>query len=183
MKLAFALLLLPSLAWAGPQAPAVAVMPFKDLSGQKGSVGEAIRETVTTDLKDVPGLKVIERAFIDKILAEQHLQANKADLDPMTTVKVGKLLGASLIVTGAYQKAGANVRLTARFVKVETGEITGTAKVDGGASDFLVLQDRVTVELLKSAGIVQKQVQKFASRTRPKLKSLKTVELYGDAVV
>jgi TolB-like protein len=164
-------------------SPSVAVMPFKDLSGQKGKVGEAIRETVTSDLKDVPGLKVIERGNIDKVLAELSLQANKADLDPSSTVKVGKLLGATLLVAGAYQRQASNVRLTARFVKVETGEIIGTAKVDGPASDFLFLQDRVTVELLKSAGIEPKHVQTFARRPRPKLKSMKIIELYGDAVV
>jgi TolB-like protein len=162
---------------------AVAVMPFRDLSGQKGSVGEAIRETVTTDLKDVPGLRVIERANIDKILAEQNLQGQKADLDPLSTVKVGKLLGASLMVAGAYQKAAANVRLTARFVKVETGEIVGTAKVDGAVTDFLSLQDKVTVQLLRSAGLSGAPVQQFADRKRPRLRSYKTIELYGDAVV
>jgi TolB-like protein len=174
------LLLLGAVAHA---APTVAVMPFKDLSGGKGNVGEAIRETVTSDLKDVSGLRVIERGRIDQVLSEQNLQANKAELDAASTVKVGKLLGASMIVTGAYQKAASSVRLTARFVKVETGEIVGTAKVDGATSDFLHLQDKITVELLKSAGIEAKQVQRFTTRTRPKLKSLKPVELYGDAVV
>jgi TolB-like protein len=166
-------------------APTVAVMPFKDLSGQKASIGEAIRETVTTDLKDVPGLRVIERGNLDKVLAEQNLQASKTDLDPLSTVKVGKLLGATLIVAGAYQKAGPSVRLTARFVQVETGEVVGTAKVDGSTSDFLSLQDRVTVELLRSVGpaIDQRHVERFVRRARPKIRSLRTVELYGDAVV
>jgi TolB-like protein len=176
-----AVLLAPQLARAA--SPTVAVMPFKDLSGQKGAIGEAIRETVTTDLKDVSGLRVIERSFVDKILAEQNLQAAKADLDPGSTVKVGKLLGASLIVAGAYQKASANVRLTARFVKVETGEIVGTAKVDGREADFLKLQDHITSELLRSAGMEPKKVELFARRSRPKLRSWKTIELYGDAVV
>jgi len=161
----------------------VAVMPFKDLSGQKGQIGEAIRETVTTDLRDVGGLRVIERGNIDKVLVEQNLQASKADLDPTSTVKVGKLLGASLIVAGAYQRASSNVRLTARFVKVETGEIIGTAKVDGHQSDFLKLQDQITSELLRSAGLEAKTVEKFAKRSRPKVKSWRTIELYGDAVV
>jgi TolB-like protein len=180
--LALCLVLLPAAAGA-TTTPAVAVMPFKDLSGQKGSVGEAIRETVTTDLKEVKGLTVIERGNIDKILAEQNLQAKKSDLDPLTTVKVGKLLGATLIVAGAYQRASSSVRLTARFVKVETGEIVGTAKVDGPAADFLTLQDKITHELLRSAGLEKKQVQLFAKRPRPKVKSWKTIELYGDAVV
>jgi TolB-like protein len=168
---------------AAAAEPTVAVMPFKDLSGGKGNVGEAIRETVTSDLKDVSGLRVIERGRIDQILAEQNLQANKADLDATSTVKVGKLLGASLIVTGAYQRAASQVRLTARFVKVETGEIVGTAKVDGSSGDFLHLQDKITASLLKSAGMAQKQVERFATRKRPKLKSFRPIELYGDAVV
>src|ERR1044072_4987539 len=102
---------------ASASSPTGAFMPFKDLSGGRGAVGEAIRETVTTDLKEVRGLSVIERGAIDKVLAEQSLQAPRPDLDPLSTVKVGKLLGASLIVTGAYQRAAATVRLTARFVK------------------------------------------------------------------
>jgi TolB-like protein len=180
LKLAFAVVVVgaSAAAWAGP---AVAVMPFRDLSGGKGAVGEAIRETVTTDLKDVPGLTVVERGAIDKILAEHNLQSTKTELDPLSTVRVGKLLGATLIVTGAYQKAAASVRVTARFVKVETGEVVGSAKVDGAASDFLELQDRITAELLKSAGM-GKQVERFAKRARPKVKSIKTLELYGDAV-
>ena len=175
------------LSWLGGIAaaanPAVAVMPFKDLSGSKSSVGEAIRETVTTDLKDVAGLRVIERSNIDKILTEQNLQSRKEDLDPLSTVKVGKLLGATLIVAGAYQRADKSVRLTARFVKVETGEIVGSAKVDGTTSEFLRLQDRVTAQLLKSAGIGDKVVEKFAARPRPKVKNMRTIELYGDAVI
>ncbi len=168
---------------AQASSAAVAVMPFRDLSGGKGSIGEAIRETVTSDLRDVGGMKVIERANLDKVLSEQNLQSQKDNLDPLSTVKVGKLVGATLIVTGAYQKAASNVRLTARFVKVETGEIVGTAKVDGAQADFLTLQDRVTTELLKSAGIEQKHVQMFAARKRPKVKSIHTIELYGDAAV
>jgi TolB-like protein len=162
-------------------SPTVAVMPFRDLSGQPSAVGEAIRETVTTDLKQIGGVRVIERGSLDKILAEQKLQATSSDLDPSTAARVGKLLGATLIVAGAYQQSPPKVRLTARFVQVETGEIVGTAKVDGRASELLKLQDQVTAELLKSAGLGA-HAKRIAERSRPPLKSLKAVELYGQAV-
>ena len=74
------------------------------------------------------------------------------------------------------------MRLTARFVQVETGEIVGTAKVDGRASEFLRLQDKVTAELLRSAGM-QQHIKKIVERARAPLKSMRTLELYGDAVV
>lgn len=159
----------------------VAVMPFKDLSGGKGQVGEAIRETVTSDLKDT-GLKVVERGNIDKVIAEQNLQAKKNDLGAAESIRVGTLLGATMIVAGAYQRAASQVRLTARFVDVATGEIKGSAKVDGSTSDFLSLQDKITTELVKSAGLGHAEVQRFARRVRPKVKSFKAIELYGDAV-
>ena len=163
-------------------APTVAVMPFADLSSSGGTVGDAIRETVTSDLKELSGLRVIERARIDQVLAEQKLQETRADLDPASSARVGKLLGASLICTGAYQKVAQNVRLTARFVRVESGEIIGSAKVDGKVADFLSLQDRITGELLKSAGLGSSG-EAIARRARPKLKSARTMELYGDAVI
>jgi TolB-like protein len=161
--------------------PTVAVFPFRDLSSSSGTVGEAIRETVTADLKALGGVRVVERAALERVLGEQHLQGG-AEVDPATAARVGKLLGATLIATGAYQKVAAEVRLTGRFVAVETGEIVGTAKVDGRAGDFLRLQDRVTAELLRSAGLAQ-HAATVQKRARPSLKSLRAVELYGDAVI
>ncbi len=166
-----------AIARAAP-APTVAVLPFADLSGRGRSVGEAIRETVTTDLRAVPGLRVVERGRLDAVLDEQKLQGG-ADLDVPRAVAVGKLVGATLIATGAYQRVGGDVRLTARFVDVQSGVVVGSAKVDGAAGDFLALQDRVTQELARSAGF------RVAERRRPRLGSggLRGVELYGDALL
>src|SRR5438874_8854150 len=166
---------------ASAATPTVAVLPFRDLSGGKASVGEAIRETVTSDLKTLGGVRVVERAQLDRVLGEQHLQGT-GEFDAATAARVGKLIGATLIAVGAYQQAASDVRLTARFVQVDTGEIVGSAKVDGRASEFLRLQDRVTAELLKSAGMAQ-HAKKVTERARPQLKSFHTLELYGDAVV
>ncbi|MGZ3406728.1 MAG: CsgG/HfaB family protein [Polyangia bacterium] len=166
---------------ASAATPTVAVLPFRDLSGGKASVGEAIRETVTSDLKTLGGVRVVERAQLDRVLGEQHLQG-AGEVDSATAARVGKLTGATLIAVGAYQQSASDVRLTARFVQVETGEIVGTAKVDGRASDFLHLQDKVTAELLRSAGM-QQHIKKITERARAPLKSMRTLELYGDAVV
>jgi TolB-like protein len=176
-------LVLVALAAAGGGVPTVAVMPFKNLAGTGAQVGEAIRETVSSDLRGVTELRVLERGNVDRVLQEERLQEKDADLDAPTTARVGKLLGATMIVIGAYQQSGDQVRLTARFVQVETGEIVGTAKVDGPVFDFLKLQDQVTVELLKSLGAAPKSVRRFQGRARPPLRSLKPLELYAKAVV
>lgn len=170
--------------YATGKSQAVAVMPFRDLSAGSRYVGEAIRETVTTDLKQLGSLRVVERGNLDKVLGEQNLQLQTQEPDTATLVKIGKILGANLIVVGAYQKVLPQVRLTARFIKVETSEIVGTAKVDGSTREFLRLQDRVTAALLKSAGfpVHAKQILDDSTR-RPDMSSLKTLELYGQAVV
>jgi TolB-like protein len=177
------LLLALAASTAQAAAPTVAVMRFRDLSGDGGAIGDAISETVTTDLKQLGEVRVVERGALDRVLAELKLQGT-GDLDPQTLARVGKLLGATLIVNGAYQKALPRVRLTARFVRVETGEIIGTAKVDGRATELLRLEDQITAELLRSAGLAA-PASRLTARTgqKPVLKSLKTMELYGDAVL
>lgn len=160
----------------------VAVMPFRDLSADSRFIGEAIRETVMADLRQLGGLRVVERASLDRVLAEQKLQ--QKDLEVGDAVRIGKVLGAQLMVVGAYQKLAPQVRLTARFIKVETSEVVGTAKVDGSQREFLRLQDRVTSALLKSAGLpVQAKQVLDDSAQRPDLQSWKTLDLYGQAVL
>lgn len=168
---------------AAGKGQAVAVMPFRDLSSGSRYVGEAIRETVTSDLKQLGSLRVVERGSMDKVLSEQNLAGQTQDPDTATVVRIGKIVGANLIVLGAYQKVSQQVRLTARFIKVETSEIVGSAKVDGSSREFLRLQDRVTSALLKSAGfpVHAKQILDESER-RPELGSMKTLELYGQAL-
>lgn len=172
---------------AAARLPTVAVMPFRDLSaGPSASaryIGEAIRETVTADLKQLGALRVVERGSLDKVLAEQNLQQQQ-EIDVATGVKLGKVLGASLLVIGAFQRVPPQLRLTARFVRVETSEVIGSAKVDGSAREFLRLQDKITASLLRSAGFAvhARQVLDHAER-RPAIRGLKTLELYGQSVV
>lgn len=158
--------------------PTIAVMPFADLSGKGGKVGEALRETITNDLVELKTARIVERSKIDQVIAESELGAKKTSLDAIAGVRVGTLLGATLIVTGAYQQSGDTVRLTARLIRVQTGEIFGAAKVDGKATAVLSLQDRLTGQLLQSAGMKAPPPKK-----RFTVKSWKTMEVYADAVV
>ena len=189
-----------------PAETCVAVLPFRDLSvaaaltgsdtasGSASSssdaatsasaIGEAIRETVTSDLKERGGLRVVERSSLDRVLREQGVQAAQRDPDLSSLIKLGKVVGATLIVIGAFQKLPPQLRLTARLVRVETSEILGTAKVDGSTREFLRLQDRITAALLRSAGLPvhAKRFEESAPK-RPPISSLRTLETYGQAAL
>ncbi len=165
--------------------PTIAVMPFRDLTGKaKSHIGEAIREVVASDLKSLSGVRIVERGSLDKILKEMRLQGNLKEVEDDTAAKLGKVVGASVMVIGAYQEESAQIRLTARFVRVETSEVIGSAKVDGTVKQFFRLQDRVTAELLRSSGLplLAKQVVDGAD-SRPDLKTMEALDLYGQAAV
>jgi TolB-like protein len=180
VKSALVALVVACAASASAAEPVVAVMPFRDLAAARAPVGEAIRETLTVDLKET-GVRVVERGAIDRAIAEQNLEDKKRDLPAIGAVRLGTLVGATWIVTGAYQRAGGEVRLTARIVDVASGELRGSAKVDGAADELLALQDKLASSLFSSAGLPAGKVQKLTRRARPKV-PYRALELYGDAV-
>ena len=64
--------------------------------------------------------------------------------------EVGKLVGADMVVTGAYQTTAEKLRITARFVDVTTSTVSGTADVTGKMRDIFTLQDKIAIKLLDS---------------------------------
>ena len=87
-----------------------------------------IPEILTTYLKKINKYKLYERILLNKILEEQSLQLSGM-IDEETVVKVGKLFGLDIIISGSVTKIGNMIFLTARAISVETGEITASGTV------------------------------------------------------
>lgn len=174
MKLWLAPLLVTALLSATAQAAsssgAVAVMPFKNLSGGHDldwlKVG--IAETLIADLSKDGSRKVVERDQIDRALAEVTLQAAASSEDGLAA-RAGKLVGATTVVLGGFQQQGNELRITARFVDVESGVVEDTAKITGPLDDVFGLQDQITAKLLKKAS---------AARPKKKAPKKKQIEAY-----
>ena len=166
-------------AHASPKLPddPVAVIPFKNLNEEPTLdwLRMGIAETMISDLKKSGKVRVVERDQIDRALSEVLLQQKDGTSDDATAVKVGKLVGAKTIVVGSFQKAGADLRINARFVSVETGIVLDTAKTTGAATKVFALQDQVVDKLLGTAPV-----------TRPKRKdtqkSFDAYRLYASAL-
>jgi TolB-like protein len=101
-----------------------------------------------TDLSGVPEIKLVEREKLQAVLAEQKMQQS-GFFDPATAVKAGKLLGAEYLLTGAFTARDPEIRIDTRVVRVETGEIVRTAKVQGKEDKFFDLQQKLARELVK----------------------------------
>lgn len=143
--------LVAAVLWSGSAlaANALAVLPFKNLNSEPAIdwLKLGIAETMVADLKKA-GHTMVERDQVDKALAELALQGQKLDEDSRAA-KAGKLMGASTVVVGGYQKAGEQLRITARFVSVESGVVERTAKVTGKMTEVFELQDQIVAELAK----------------------------------
>src|SRR5688500_18925700 len=136
-------------------------MPFKNLNRDASLewMRLGVAETMIADLRKA-GSAVVERDQIDKALAELA----SSDVDETTAAKAGKLIGAKTVVVGGYQKAGKELRITARFVAVETGEVLDAAKATGPIEKVFDLQDEI--------------VDKLTGKPRPKRKAAPKVKSY-----
>ena len=102
----------------------VAVLPFENLNRDSTYqvLSRGMCESLIEGLSSVKSLTLVERAQVEKTLREKALGLTGA-VDEKTAPKTGQLLGAKYVVMGSYQVLGNQVKITARFVNVETGEI------------------------------------------------------------
>jgi len=134
---------------ATPSAPpnAVAVLAFSNItkSPEDDWLGTGIMETVTADLKGVPGLAVIGRERISEV--EKRLTERAPQGETELAARLGREVGARWVVTGGFQRLGDRVRITARTSDVDSGEVLTTVKVDGAMAELFGLQDRIVAQL------------------------------------
>jgi curli biogenesis system outer membrane secretion channel CsgG len=130
--------------------PRIAVFGFENNTTSRiwgDRLGEAAADELITQLVKTGEFTVLERAQIEKILAEAHAGQSGA-IDPATAASIGKILGAQLAVLGSItqfsvdQRSGGIGRLSAsyaeaesmldvRVVNVNTGEILAVSEGQG----------------------------------------------------
>ena len=126
-------------------AALVLVVPFANLAGDPADdwIGVGIAEAVAIDLQ-VTGTPVV-RATVEV----------RGDTGPGGVLDVGRQAGAGRVVSGAYQRSGDLIRVTARLLDVAEGTVLRSATVTGMATEIFELQDRVAAELRTEAGLAE----------------------------
>src|SRR4029079_10816155 len=61
---------------------------------------------------------------MSNVLKEQAL-AQTGLMDPKTAPKIGALVGANTLMVGSFEVLGDQLRINARFIRADTGEIMG----------------------------------------------------------
>ena len=83
---------------------------------------------LSSALGDVGGLRVIDRKNLENILTELKISGTQLS-DERTRSLIGKLLPASLLVTGEYMVDGETERIFLRLLATDTTEILGAFEV------------------------------------------------------
>jgi len=132
---------------------AVAVWDLENLTplnAPQPDLGEVLSAEVIQILKEEGAWTVVERERL--LLALEELGLGSGDLaDEASRLRLGRLVGARLMVFGAYQVVQHEMRLDLRLVEVETGKVlkaTEKTTSAGGLSGWLEAARYATAELL-----------------------------------
>lgn len=122
----------------------IAVIEFSDLRGNVTDLGRYISEELITKLYLTKKFKVIERQLLNKIITEQKLSL-AGMIDPNSAKKLGKVLGVDAIVSGTLTDLAQSLKVNARMLNTETGEIFAVASVE-------IFKDESVTKLMSEVG-------------------------------
>lgn len=166
-------------------AKRLAIIYFDNSGGEPSmdKLKKGLADMLITDLSNVSMLDIVERDKLEAILKEQKLSSSK-DFDPSTAAKVGKLLGAEIILTGGYFDMMGSLRIDARFIDVETGKILKSDGVDGATSSFFKIQKQLAWKIINNMDvkISDKEKKELELKEKSKALSFEDLNQYSNAL-
>jgi len=139
------------LAPIGP--PALAVWTLEDLS-LPGTTQPDLAELMTAGVMEAVeadgAYTLVERERLLAILQELSLGSSELAADA-TSLRIGRIAGARLMVFGAYQVIASQMRVDLRLVEVDSGKVLNTATqttAAGNLSGWLQAASMAAQELL-----------------------------------
>lgn len=150
-------LALPAMGDVTPRR-SVAVLGFKDLSGQPGTawLSPALAEMLSTELAAGGGVRVVAGENVARAKVELKLAAD-ADLARDTLGRVRSLLGADAVLLGSYvvvdDPAGRRIRLDLHLQDTSAGETTARVTEAGEERKLFDLVSRVGRKLRRELGV------------------------------
>ena len=121
-----------------PDKPSVAVLPFKNLSGDPGQefFSDGFTEDIITTLAQIPLMFVIARessfTFKGKSVKIQE---------------IGRDLGVRYVLEGSIQKYGDQIRITAQLIDATNGHHLWAEKYDRELKDIFAMRDEITMKI------------------------------------
>jgi len=125
---------------AVPPIRSIAVLPFKNLSGDPNQeyFADGMTDTLITELAQVGVLRIISRTT-----AMQYKTTNK------TLPEIARQLQVDAVVEGSVQRSGNRVRIDAQLVHAPTDRQLWAQSYERDLSDILALENQVARAIVK----------------------------------
>ena len=131
---------------------------------QNKFVENYVTDALTQSVFETGNVRIIERANLEKILAEQKFQAGGL-VDDNSAKAIGKIAGVDYVCYGDMKDIGEEISVNARIVDVESGEVLAisrtTVEKDKYLRDYAVAQKKVEKERIEK---VQQEQRAAAER-------------------
>jgi TolB-like protein len=131
----------------------VSVLKWKNLSADTSltAMVEGLAEETTVELSALSGqIRLLERNQLDEQNLPELMRSKTDYIDKATAAAIGKVLGAELVIQGAFQRVGDELKITARFVRLDTGEILHTLAMTGEVKtgkQQLAMQEKIAAQI------------------------------------
>jgi Mg-chelatase subunit ChlD len=113
----------------------VAIAPVTSADKKYKSIAEYLTDQITLSASRNEFFKVVERD-LSALTQEMKLQLSNL-FDASTTVPIGKMVGAKVLIVSKLVVKGESAELFAKLIRVETGEVLSVAKVQvTGSADL-----------------------------------------------
>ena len=161
----------------------IAVLYFDNNSNDSklDPLSKGLADMIISDLSNLDILRVVEREKIEEVLDE--INRNSSDsFDSETQQKIGRLLGAEMILFGSYFELMNQFRIDAKIVKTETGEIIKSEGVNGLTSDFMKLEKQLVWKIARELDVKLKDEQETSFKMN-KTMNYNAIFLFSEGLV
>lgn len=135
-----------------PAGATVGILPFENTLSNEPDAGTSTAELVV-NVATSKGVKVVERAQLNKVLEEQSLVASGAVSDE-GAAEIGELLSAGYLVTGRISELMGERLVAIKLVNTETGEVVDSKNVSLGADAFNSMQKELLGEATQTSAVI-----------------------------
>jgi adenylate cyclase len=149
-----------------PDAPAVAVLPFKDMSREQDQAYfcEGVAEEIINGLSRIKGLRVASRT-----------SSFQFRTDGLDSREIGRKLRVGTLLEGSVRKSGERLRITVQLTSVENGYQLWAGKYDRALRDVFAIQDEIAGSVARSLEVT---LGAGAEIRKPSTKDVRAYDLY-----
>ncbi|MBD3334258.1 MAG: tetratricopeptide repeat protein [Candidatus Eisenbacteria bacterium] len=118
---------------------------------QMDPLRQGLADAIITDITGATDVRVVERERLEYIRTE-IMRQQTVEFDQTTAVRAGRLLGAQSFLFGSFTRIGDELRLNARLVETETGEILKAHLVEGEMDEIFDLVHQLSRHAVEDLG-------------------------------